>query len=157
MTDLRTPIALTLQAAGMADVSSLRSFLTSNPSQPLVATGSGGAETAADYAALLYGARGGVATAMSPYTMNSLSEEALKTSKVLLVSAGGHNNDIAFAARRALDVNRKTPQASHCTAGNATRSTSSSAGRAVLTRSSLTSPIGTDSCPWAPLSHISPC
>ena len=105
MTDLRTPIALTLQAAGMADVSSLRSFLTSNPSQPLVSTGSGGAESAADFAALLYGARGGVATAMSPYTMNSLSEEALKTSKVLLVSAGGHNNDIAFAARRALDVN----------------------------------------------------
>ena len=41
----------------------------------------------------------------SPYTLNSYSDAALKTAKLLLVSAGGHNNDIAFAAKRALYVN----------------------------------------------------
>jgi len=102
MKDFRTPIAKTLKEASKADVSALRNFLFHNPSQPLIATGSGGAETAADFAALLYGARGGVSTAVSPYTLNSFSDEALKTSKVLLVSAGGHNNDIAFAAKRSL-------------------------------------------------------
>jgi len=88
-----------------ADVTPLRRFLTTNPGQPLLATGSGGAETVADFAALLYGARGGVAAAVSPYTLNSYSDEALKTSKLLLVSKGGHNNDIVFAARRGLAVN----------------------------------------------------
>lgn len=87
-----------------ADVTALRQFLSDNPSKPLVATGSGGAETVADFAALLYGARGGVATAASPYTIHSLSDRALASSKVLLVSAGGHNNDIVFAAKRALEV-----------------------------------------------------
>ena len=45
---------------------SLRDFLFSNPEKPLVTTGSGGAESVADFAALLYGARGGVGTAVSP-------------------------------------------------------------------------------------------
>ena len=88
-----------------ADVTALRQFLLDNPDTPLVATGSGGAETVADFAALLYGARGGVATAASPYTIHSFSDKALAASKVLLVSAGGHNNDIVFAAKRALEVN----------------------------------------------------
>lgn len=87
------------------DLTPIRHFLLSNPSEPLVATGSGGAETVADFAALLYGARGGIATAVSPYTMNSLSDEALKTSKTLVISAGGHNNDALFAAKRCLEVN----------------------------------------------------
>lgn len=88
-----------------ADVTALRQFLTTNPGQPLVATGSGGAESVADFAALLYGANGGLATAVSPYTLNSYSDETLKTAKLLLVSKGGHNNDIVFAAKRGLAVN----------------------------------------------------
>ena len=88
-----------------ADLSSLRAFLFNNPSEPLIATGSGGAETAGEFAALLYGARGGVATSVSPYTFNSYSDAALKTAKVLLVSKGGHNNDIVFATKRALEIN----------------------------------------------------
>lgn len=94
-----------MSQASEADVTPLRNFLFSNPEKPLVTTGSGGAESVADFAALLYGARGGVGTAVSPYTLNSYSDAALKTAKLLLVSAGGHNNDIAFAAKRALDVN----------------------------------------------------
>lgn len=94
-----------LEQAMKADVSGLRQFLTRNPGQPLLATGSGGAESVADFAALLYGARGGVATAVSPYTLNSYSDETLKTAKLLLVSKGGHNDDIVFAAKRGLAVN----------------------------------------------------
>ena len=94
-----------LKQAMEADITGLQQFLSTNPGQPLVATGSGGAETVADFAALLYGARGGMATAVSPYTLNSYSDEALKTAKLLLVSKGGHNNDIVFAAKRGLSVN----------------------------------------------------
>ena len=94
-----------LTQAAEADVTALRQFLTTHPEQPLIATGSGGAESVADFVALLYGARGGVATAVSPYTLNSYCNEALKTAKLLLVSKGGHNNDIIFAAKRGLDVN----------------------------------------------------
>ena len=94
-----------LDQARAADISPLRQFLLDNPGKPLVATGSGGAETVADFAALLYGARGGLSAAVSPYTLNSYSDEALGTAKLLLVSKGGHNNDIVFAARRGLSVN----------------------------------------------------
>lgn len=105
MTNTKEILPGILAQAQSADLDSLRSFLTSNPSEPLVATGSGGTESAGDFAALCYGARGGVALAVSPYTFNSFSNEALATSKILLVSKGGHNNDIMFATRRSLDIN----------------------------------------------------
>lgn len=106
MQDIRISLRDIMSQASEADVTPLRNFLFSNPEKPLVTTGSGGAESVADFAALLYGARGGVGTAVSPpYTLNSYSDAALKTAKLLLVSAGGHNNDITFAAKRALDVN----------------------------------------------------
>lgn len=105
MTDTKTTLQIVIDQTIAADLKPLRSFLFSNPSEPLIATGSGGAETSGEFAALLYGARGGVATSMTPYTFNSLSDAALKTAKILLVSKGGHNNDIVFATRRALEVN----------------------------------------------------
>lgn len=88
-----------------ADVTAIRQFLLSNPSQPLVATGSGGCESSGDFLALLYGARGGMAQSVTPYTLNSLSDSALRTAKVVLLSKGGHNDDIIAATRRALEVN----------------------------------------------------
>ena len=105
MTDTKDTLPNIIDQAMAADITPIRNFLFSNPSEPLVATGSGGAETAAEFAALLYGARGGVATSVSPYTLNSYSDAALRTAKLLLVSKGGHNNDIVFATRRALEVN----------------------------------------------------
>ena len=90
---------------GAEDVTALREFLFADPSRPLVSTGSGGCESAGDFLALLYGARGGVAVSVTPYTLNSFSDAALATSKVVLVSKGGHNNDIVAATRRALAVN----------------------------------------------------
>lgn len=105
MTDIKDTLPNIIDQAIAADITSIRDFLFSNHSEPLIATGSGGAETAGEFAALLYGARGGVATSVSPYTLNSYSDEALKTAKILLVSKGGHNNDIVFATRLALDTN----------------------------------------------------
>lgn len=108
MSDSRINLREIVSQAESAELTAISSFFFSNPEKPLVATGSGAAESVADFAALLYGARGGVGTAVSPYTLNSFSDAALKTSKVLLVSAGGHNNDIAFAAKRCLEVNPDT-------------------------------------------------
>ena len=105
MIDTKQILPAILSYAQSADLSAIRSFLTTNPAEPFVAIGSGGAESAADLAALLYGARGGLSVAVSPYTLNSFSDETLKTGKVLLVSRGGHNNDIVYATRRALKVN----------------------------------------------------
>lgn len=105
MNNLKTTITDVIDNTRNADLTAIRRFFLDDPSRPLIATGSGGAETAGDFAALLYGARGGVSASVSPYTLNSYSDETLKTAKVLLVSAGGHNNDISFAAKRALSVN----------------------------------------------------
>ena len=105
MTDTKTTLRAVIDQTLSADLNPIRNFLFSNPSEPLIATGSGGAETAGEFAALLYRARGGVAVSVSPYTLNSYSDAALKTAKVLLVSKGGHNDDIVFATRRALEVN----------------------------------------------------
>lgn len=105
MKELRSTLPHVIGQALAADLTPLRDYLFSNPSEPLVATGSGGAETAADFAALLYGARGGMSAAVSPYTLHSYSDTALRTGKLFLLSKGGHNNDIVFAARRGLQVN----------------------------------------------------
>lgn len=105
MTDIKTTLQAVIDQTLAADLNPIKNFLFSNPSEPLIATGSGGAETAGEFAVLLYGARGGVATSVSPYTLNSVGDAALKTAKVLLISKGGHNNDIVFATRRALEVN----------------------------------------------------
>ena len=105
MKDSRINYGALLAQAAAADIAPLHPFLLSDPSRPLVVTGSGGAASVADFAALLYGARGGVAQAVTPYTLHSLSDDALRTSKLLLVSKGGHNNDIVFAAKRGLSVN----------------------------------------------------
>ena len=104
MTEYRFDLGSIVSQAKSADLAALRDFFLNDPTRPLVATGSGGAEQVADFAALLYGARCGMATAVSPYTLNSYSDEALKTSKLLLVSSGGHNNDVVFAARRGLSL-----------------------------------------------------
>ena len=105
MMNLNEMLPKVMEQAAAANVDPIRNFLFRNPGEPLIATGSGGTETVGDFAALLYGARGGVATSVSPYTLNSFCDEALRTSKVLLISKGGHNNDIIFATDRAMKVN----------------------------------------------------
>ena len=105
MTDTMQTLQAVVDQTLSADLNPIREFLLNNPGEPLIATGSGGAETAGEFAALLYGARGGVATSVSPYTLNSYSDTTIKTAKILLISKGGHNNDIVLATRRTLHVN----------------------------------------------------
>ena len=52
MTDTKQVLPGILSQAQAADLSAIRSFLTTNPSEPLVATGYGGSESASDFAAL---------------------------------------------------------------------------------------------------------
>lgn len=94
-----------LSQAETHNTEALRSFLTTNSEKPLIAVGSGGMAGVAQFVSLLYGAMSGLGRAMTPLEMNSLSDETLSRVKVLLLSKGGHNNDIEFAAKRCLAVN----------------------------------------------------
>lgn len=95
----------TISQVETADVKALRAFLFENPSCPLIATGSGGSESSGNYLSLLYGIRGGVATAVTPYTLNAFSDSALQSAKLVLISSGGRNNDAQAATRRFLKAN----------------------------------------------------
>lgn len=68
MTDTKTTLQAAIDQTLAADLEPIRNFFFTRPSEPLIATGSGGAESSGDFAALLYGARGGVATCVTPYT-----------------------------------------------------------------------------------------
>lgn len=100
-----TPLQGILSQVSSADLGPVRDFLFRNPSEPLIATGSGGCDSVSDFLALLYGARGGAATGVTPYTFNSYSDAAIRTAKLLIFSKGGHNNDAVFSTRRCLEVN----------------------------------------------------
>ena len=118
MTKTEQTLPNIIDQAIAAELTSLRNYLFANPSEPLICTGSGGAESVADLAALLYGARGGVSLSVTPYTLNSYSDDALRSSKLLLLSKGGHNNDIIFATRRGLEVNPSKTAALNFSAGD---------------------------------------
>ena len=98
------------QAVGH-DVESLRNYLLGNPGKPFLAVGSGGMYGVAEFVTLMYCSRSGLARTLTPLEFNSVSDEVLGESKILLFSAGGHNNDIKFAAKRALSLN---PEGSAC-------------------------------------------
>lgn len=92
-----------LRLAETEDVRELRKFFREKPEMPMLFIGSGGQQ--GDYAALLYGINGGIGKAITPYTFPSISDNALKHSRVLLMSKGGRNDDIMYASRRAVEAN----------------------------------------------------
>ena len=94
-----------LEQAQQADVEPLREFLFTNPERPLVAMGHGGSHSSASYAALLYGASSGLGRVMTPYLANSLSDETLRNSKLLLISKSLMNQDAVYIADRMASVN----------------------------------------------------
>jgi hypothetical protein len=67
--------------------------------------GHGGAHASASYAALLYGTNCSLGRAMTPYQANSLSDETLRNSKLLLVSTSLKNQDVVYIADRMIRVN----------------------------------------------------
>ena len=91
--------------AEQADVESLRRFLFTEPERPLIAMGHGGSHPSAAYAALLYGTNCGLGRAITPYQANSLSDETMKNSKLLLISKSLMNQDAVYIAQRMAHTN----------------------------------------------------
>lgn len=58
----------------------------------------------ASYASLLYGSYSAIGRALTPLSVNSLSDAALMGCKVLLISARGHNDDITLGAERLVSM-----------------------------------------------------
>lgn len=94
-----------LKQAEQADVEPLRQFLFNEPERPLITMGHGGSHSSASYAALLYGTNCGLGKVMTPYQCNSLSDETLRNSKLLLVSKKLENQDVVYIANRMARVN----------------------------------------------------
>ena len=94
-----------IEQAEQADVESLRQFIFTDPERPLIAMGHGGSHPSAAYAALLYGTNCGLGRAVTPYQANSLSDETLKNSKLLLISKSLMNQDAVYIAQRMARTN----------------------------------------------------
>ena len=94
-----------LEQAQQIDVEPLRQFLFNEPERPLITMGHGGSHSSASFAALLYGTNCGLGKVMTPYQCNSLSDETLKNSKLLLISKSLENQDVEYFANRMIRVN----------------------------------------------------
>ena len=105
MSELLTDTRKYLKQAEQTDVEPLRQFLFNEPERPLITMGHGGSHASASYAALLYGTNCGLGRVMTPYQCNSLSDETLRNSKLLLVSKSLMNQDVEYIADRMARVN----------------------------------------------------
>lgn len=94
-----------LEQAEQTDVAPLHRFLLDNPERPLIAMGHGGSHSSAAYAALLYGTNCGLGRVLTPYQTNSLSDDTLRNSKLLLISKSLKNQDAVYIADRMARVN----------------------------------------------------
>ena len=105
MSQLLNDTRMYIEQAEQTDVESLRQFLFSDPERPLIAMGHGGSHPSAAYAALLYGTNCGLGRAITPYQANSLSDETMKNSKLLLISKSLMNQDAVYIAQRMARTN----------------------------------------------------
>ena len=105
MSELLTDTRKYIEQAERTDVEPLRHFLLSDPERPLIAMGHGRALSSASYAALLYGTNCSLGRVVTPYQANSLSDQALRNSKILLVSTSLKNQDAVYIADRMIRVN----------------------------------------------------
>lgn len=87
------------------DVERLTQFLVQSPNTPLYCFSSGGASSSLHYCALLYETNRGMAKALTPLMMSSLSDETLKSAKILLFSKSGQGKDEEQIVNRAVKVN----------------------------------------------------
>ena len=94
-----------LKWAEKQDVTRLRRFLVENSNIPLYCFSSGGASSALEYAALLYECNQGMAKALTPLMMASISDAALKRAKILIVTGDGNGCDEKYTSKRAAQVN----------------------------------------------------
>lgn len=89
--------------ADTLDVSGLHDFLFEHPEKPMLFIGNGGMHD--HFASMLYEMNCGVAKSITPLEFASMSDATIKNSRCLLMSVGGGNDDIKYAAKRALELN----------------------------------------------------
>lgn len=100
-------IKSTLEWAEKQDVERLRRFIVDNANIPLYCISSGGSSASNDYLALLYETNKAMAKSLTPLGMASISDEALKSAKIIITSGGGHGADEEYTANRAAKLNPK--------------------------------------------------
>lgn len=105
MSEILKEIPTLFETAAAEDVSEFRRFLFGKKNLPMLFIGSGGMKANGAYSAMLYGMNSGLGRAISPYGLASLSDDVIKNSRCLLLSVGGNNDDIVYAARRCVEVN----------------------------------------------------
>lgn len=94
-----------IRFAEEADVSRFRNWLLTDRKRPLITIGNGGKHTT--YPALLYQMMASIGKAATPLEFATMSPEAIKNSKVLILSNGGANIDIKYATKRAFKYNKE--------------------------------------------------
>lgn len=89
--------------ADKMDVSAFHDFLFEKPEMPMFFVGNGGMNNY--FPALLYGLNKAVGLCCTPYMLASMSDEAIKNSRFLIMSAGGRRSDSQYAAQKLLKLN----------------------------------------------------
>lgn len=87
------------------DIKPLRDFFIEDAQKTLYCFASGGSYSSVDYAALLYEANQGMAKALTPLSLSSVSDAALKSSKILFTTSEGRGHDEKYVAKRATKAN----------------------------------------------------
>lgn len=90
--------------ANGCDTEGLKEFLTTQLTKPLICIGSGGSLSVCELVVMMYEALGGVAKAVTPYSVYAMSDTALSRCKFLLVSSSGHNKDIVRIAKHLMEL-----------------------------------------------------
>ena len=103
--DSLSMIPKALKWAENQDIKQLRDFFIEDAQKPLYCFASGGSYSAVDYAALLYEANKGMAKALTPLSLSSVSDDALKAAKILFTTSKGRGDDEKYVAERAVKVN----------------------------------------------------
>ena len=94
-----------LKWAERQDIKQLRDFFIEDAQKTLYCFASGGSYSAVDYAALLYEANKGMAKALTPLSLSSVSDDALKAAKLLFTTSEGRGHDEKYVAKRAAKAN----------------------------------------------------
>lgn len=103
MSEILNGTEAALQLADIQDVSKMRDFLFAEPQKPMLFVGNGGMQ--GHFPSLLYEQHAGIALSLTPFLLRSMSDEALRSCRCLLMSDGGNNMDITDAAKRMAKVN----------------------------------------------------
>ena len=90
--------------ANSQDVLAFSQFLKTTPERPLICIGSGGSFSTCELIAMMYETLGGIAKAVTPYSVYSMSDKTLSQCKILLVSNSGHNKDIVRIAKHCMEL-----------------------------------------------------